>query len=854
MDIKSPNYTLQEIANWHETDKVTLPTVQRGFVWRPYQIENLWDSILRGYPLGAFVLFIDEKSNLQLLDGQQRATAISLGFANETFKESLKFYSVFIDLESPKEEDSRKFIFRVITRSHPWGYNKQDNTKTLSKDAIRNAMNLYDVDDPLGTALEEFFPYDSDLPIPLSLFIHAAIEKQDINLLLADLRNWKHCSKIIERWVKAYEINENDIDNQINQKVTRIFEAVKRCLVNQFVPALYLNLQDQSDDVLNTNEDISDEIETMFVRLNAGGTPLTGEELNYSILKAHISSETQKKLEEACKHMFRPARFITITYRLYQQQKKIGQADALTMRIKPKQFQRNIVSEAKEFEEFLLGLIENKLYDRKTLLEYAQQVLAYSNEQTYALPYLLYSKISDKAPELMFLLLYRIKFSNDKFIADTETHRKMLGMMCLMLWLGRGENLKDHSRLLANIWPLATIKSTDVFWSSITIQRARINNVLLSFPLLYGDSGVLNISNYKIVEKLNIFSKYSEENVDTRFFLGRLLYNKDLLLFAQRTFLEQFFKHNEYLLDDTCLPFDWDHISADNLVRNKKFLPEAVRNCYYTIGNFRAWPYALNRMDSDNSPARKFRPLDPKLVTNEDKLKNELGKWKLFVQSNQNVIKSTNDITAKMLEWSFCDNKWQHCDVNYMRNDWRKVVKLIIERNIAIIEEWYKEHRIESLFPSGLLVFANILDKRKWKTLPDKNVEINSFFDLDETEIWLSSEFFIENKRVNFYIYYNKNNNDDPIGLIHPNAIKMGILDRNNGSFLSQIKNRTDYYIDNESKWLQESYTLLACDNDSYIQIVQQMNKWLLDLPLSKIIQNSLSQEFLKTINSKFHS
>ena len=120
---KKPTYTLEEIASWHESNTVSLPTVQRGFVWRPFQIENLWDSILRGYPLGAFVLYCDN-NNLQLLDGQQRATAISLGFANETFKESLKFYSVFIDLESPSDEDSRKFIFRVITRSHPWGYNK----------------------------------------------------------------------------------------------------------------------------------------------------------------------------------------------------------------------------------------------------------------------------------------------------------------------------------------------------------------------------------------------------------------------------------------------------------------------------------------------------------------------------------------------------------------------------------------------------------------------------------------------------------------------------------------------------------------------------------------------------------
>jgi uncharacterized protein with ParB-like and HNH nuclease domain len=49
-----------------------LPTVQRGFVWRPYQIENFWDSLLLGYPAGAFV-FAKKEGKLDLLDGQQRA-------------------------------------------------------------------------------------------------------------------------------------------------------------------------------------------------------------------------------------------------------------------------------------------------------------------------------------------------------------------------------------------------------------------------------------------------------------------------------------------------------------------------------------------------------------------------------------------------------------------------------------------------------------------------------------------------------------------------------------------------------------------------------------------------------------
>ena len=55
------NFNLQEISNWQlqqddSTNSVELPSLQRGFVWKASQIESLWDSILRGYPIGAFLL------------------------------------------------------------------------------------------------------------------------------------------------------------------------------------------------------------------------------------------------------------------------------------------------------------------------------------------------------------------------------------------------------------------------------------------------------------------------------------------------------------------------------------------------------------------------------------------------------------------------------------------------------------------------------------------------------------------------------------------------------------------------------------------------------------------------------
>ena len=51
------SYTLWQIASWtSDESEVLIPALQRGLVWKPRQVELLWDSILRGFPFGSFML------------------------------------------------------------------------------------------------------------------------------------------------------------------------------------------------------------------------------------------------------------------------------------------------------------------------------------------------------------------------------------------------------------------------------------------------------------------------------------------------------------------------------------------------------------------------------------------------------------------------------------------------------------------------------------------------------------------------------------------------------------------------------------------------------------------------------
>jgi uncharacterized protein with ParB-like and HNH nuclease domain len=87
-------FTPSQLADWQikedgEDDwRVELPPLQRNAVWRPHQTELLWDSLLRGFPIGSLLLTpyhssrgtrraeyqvdSDREPKYHLLDGQQR--------------------------------------------------------------------------------------------------------------------------------------------------------------------------------------------------------------------------------------------------------------------------------------------------------------------------------------------------------------------------------------------------------------------------------------------------------------------------------------------------------------------------------------------------------------------------------------------------------------------------------------------------------------------------------------------------------------------------------------------------------------------------------------------------------------
>jgi hypothetical protein len=73
---------------------------------------------------------------------------------------------------------------------------------------------------------------------------------------------------------------------------------------------------------------------------------------------------------------------------LFQNQQKEDTGDAITMRIKPKQFQKTMSKRLKDFEVFLNNVLNKRGYgNNNTLLEYTIRLLEYDEKNNpYGLP------------------------------------------------------------------------------------------------------------------------------------------------------------------------------------------------------------------------------------------------------------------------------------------------------------------------------------------------------------------------------------------------------------------------------------------------------------------------------------
>ncbi len=155
------------VENIHRK-KYLLPAIQREFVWNTYQIERLFDSLMRDYPISSFLFWVVEKENVKdyrfyeflrnyherdkrhnpkadingeegitaVLDGQQRLTAIYIALKGTyAYKLPRKRWDndqayperkLYLNLVAKSEDPEFEFFFRFLTEDEAKYKNKNN--------------------------------------------------------------------------------------------------------------------------------------------------------------------------------------------------------------------------------------------------------------------------------------------------------------------------------------------------------------------------------------------------------------------------------------------------------------------------------------------------------------------------------------------------------------------------------------------------------------------------------------------------------------------------------------------------------------------------------------------------------
>lgn len=263
--------TIYQALEYVKRRNYLLPAFQREYVWKEEQIENLFDSLMQGYPISSmlfwkvsgeaknswkFYKFLDsyvEKYKIHndvvdtassndffaVLDGQQRLTSLNIGlygtYASHAYKKSWEYSStsfptkkLYLKLKKNDdlEENVKKYVFEF----------KRDWDKDIESD-VQN-------------------------------------------------EKWFRVGKIVDLHVNSEYSLDDFIDENSFQKEEK---SILRLLEKVIFTNLSINYYEEGD----SNPDKAVNI---FTRINAGGTPLTFPAILFSLMVSNWTKDARTEI------------------------------------------------------------------------------------------------------------------------------------------------------------------------------------------------------------------------------------------------------------------------------------------------------------------------------------------------------------------------------------------------------------------------------------------------------------------------------------------------------------------------------------------------------------------------------
>lgn len=263
---KYQSITIKKAMENVATNQYLLPAIQRKFVWEISQIEMLFDSIMRDYPINSFMLW---------------------KITDPTIKNDYKFY-VFIDKYARKfHEDNPDAPTRLLTNDFFAVIDGQQRMTSLyiglngSYRVKRPNKRWKDNEDAMPTKL---------LYLELSEPLSSTIDNEkmyNFRFLTKDELNEDKKNNPTHFWFKVGDILNLTSLSKVNE-----FARNNKLDTNEFALSTLADFFNKinTEELINyyvVEEQNQDKVLDVFLRTNSGGTPLSFSDLLMSIASAN---------------------------------------------------------------------------------------------------------------------------------------------------------------------------------------------------------------------------------------------------------------------------------------------------------------------------------------------------------------------------------------------------------------------------------------------------------------------------------------------------------------------------------------------------------------------------------------
>lgn len=307
---------------------VVLPMIQRGSVWAPHKLMDLWDTLLRDMPIGAFMASeqtgeVTQKviptgqtstrqakaNDIALIDGQQRTLAMMVGWTG--LPHAQRPVALWVDVAQAPQGEYR-FRLWATTRSQPFGYEKASaGGQPMSKLARHKLHQVNHLCPKLDAqtlwSTPEFTPWESTLALPLPEVMRCCDEEKLLKLV-ADKKQAKVKwlkDKLTDCENRPDEVNAQELvflnavrmqlkkrltdiesatEDDVNQRVKALIAARHKVATSQF-PVIQVREAHFANEAAEDKDNSDPPLAILFKRVGTAGVALSDADYVYAVIK-----------------------------------------------------------------------------------------------------------------------------------------------------------------------------------------------------------------------------------------------------------------------------------------------------------------------------------------------------------------------------------------------------------------------------------------------------------------------------------------------------------------------------------------------------------------------------------------